>query len=299
MSKEHTSGSKGASFLNFDCGNCGKYALAQDTVGVVEDRYKGKLIPCATVSHEISKRQGDGRVMVDVELLETMSSTRLPTPADQMERLLLWMGDKLQAHGNSMDIDLDVIRARFGVLNKEALRQLYNYLHSENFVSDFGSGDVTMLLPGWEKYYELKKGHTDSMLGFMAMNFREETFAVYRNCFVPAAERAGFRLRTVNEDLEPKFIDDQIRVGIMNARFTVADLTYDNSGAYFEAGYAEGQNKPVFYTCEKEWFDNHGAHFDAEHQPITFWSPESHSSAGEQLTAMIRRTFPDIATMGG
>ena len=40
-------------------------------------------------------------------------------------------------------------------------------------------------------------------------------------------------------------------VEIRRARFLLAELTGDNSGVYWEAGYATGLGRPVFYTCQK------------------------------------------------
>ena len=50
-------------------------------------------------------------------------------------------------------------------------------------------------------------------------------------------------------------IDDRLRVEIRTSRFLIADLTHENAGAYWEAGFAEGLGKPVIYTCEKSKFD--------------------------------------------
>jgi nucleoside 2-deoxyribosyltransferase len=40
-------------------------------------------------------------------------------------------------------------------------------------------------------------------------------------------------------------IDKILRVQIRDAAFVLVDLTHDNAGAYWEAGYAEGLGKPV------------------------------------------------------
>ena len=39
---------------------------------------------------------------------------------------------------------------------------------------------------------------------------------------------------------------------VRDAAFVISDLTHDNSGAYWEAGYAEGLGKPVIYICEEK-----------------------------------------------
>ena len=51
-------------------------------------------------------------------------------------------------------------------------------------------------------------------------------------------------------------IDNVMRVQIRDSAFILADLTDDNLGAYWEAGFAEGLGKPVIYLCEAARFDN-------------------------------------------
>ena len=48
----------------------------------------------------------------------------------------------------------------------------------------------------------------------------------------------------------------------------------DNSGAYWEAGFAEGLGRPVIYTCEKRYFDEHKTHIDANHSLTIVWSED-------------------------
>jgi nucleoside 2-deoxyribosyltransferase len=60
-------------------------------------------------------------------------------------------------------------------------------------------------------------------------------------------------------------IDDQIRAALLSARFVLADLTFGSHGAYWEAGFAEGFNIPVIYTCEKKEWQKNKTHFDTNH----------------------------------
>ena len=55
---------------------------------------------------------------------------------------------------------------------------------------------------------------------------------------------------------------DVILKSISKSHFIIADLTYNNNGAYYEAGYAKGQGKEVIHTCSEEWFKTGGVHFD-------------------------------------
>ena len=134
----------------------------------------------------------------------------------------------------------------------------------------------------------------------MAMRFGDPTLtAVLTSCFKPAAERAGFTLRALNEEQPAGLIDNQIRAAIRSARFVVCDLSHDNNGAYFEAGFAEGLGLPVIYTCEQSKFDEHKTHFDTNHMVTIPWHPDKLEDAGSRLTATIRATLPSEARQEG
>src|SRR5207245_2489747 len=87
-------------------------------------------------------------------------------------------------------------------------------------------------------------------------------------------------------------IDNRMRVDIRTAKFLVCDLTDENRGAYWEAGFAEGTGKPVFYTCEGKKFDSVRPHFDTEHLFTVKWDLADPTSAAEELKAAIRNEFP-------
>jgi len=86
-------------------------------------------------------------------------------------------------------------------------------------------------------------------------------------------------------------------VRIQSSDFLIADLTHDNSGAYWEAGYAEGLGKPVIYTCESVKFKNHKTHFDTNHLATVPCDKDAPEEAGKGLKATICATLPEAAIM--
>jgi nucleoside 2-deoxyribosyltransferase len=100
-------------------------------------------------------------------------------------------------------------------------------------------------------------------------------------------------------DQQPKagLIDNHLRVEIQKSRFLVADLTYNNNGAYWEGGYAEGLGKPIFYSYEKSFFRGKPSHFDANHSYTVLWDFENLAQAAAELKDAIRATLPDEAKM--
>ena len=115
--------------------------------------------------------------------------------------------------------------------------------------------------------------------------------------FKQAVADTGFELYRLDEKPQAGLIDDRLRVEIRNSRFLISDLTHDNSGAYWEAGYAEGLGKPVIYTCKKEKFDKDKSHFDTNHHLTVKWDTDNIEDAVKSLKATIRATLPDEAKL--
>jgi nucleoside 2-deoxyribosyltransferase len=110
-------------------------------------------------------------------------------------------------------------------------------------------------------------------------------------------KQAGFDLFRLDEAPKAGLIDDNMRVSIRTSDFVISDLSDDNPGAYWEAGYAEGLGKPVIYTCEKEKFEKEKPHFDTNHHLTIIWDKKNSQEAGEKLKATIRATLPHLAKM--
>jgi hypothetical protein len=129
---------------------------------------------------------------------------------------------------------------------------------------DGADGASAMLsFDGWRRFEELRRGQSRGKSAFMAMSFHNVILdKIFRDNFKPAAHRAGFKLMRLDEEPRAGLIDDRLRVEIRRSRFLVADLSGENPGPYWEAGYAEGLGKPVIYSCDSRGWENQGTHFD-------------------------------------
>lgn len=110
----------------------------------------------------------------------------------------------------------------------------------------------------------------------------------------PAIRRElNFELVDLRDVAQAGVIDDIMRVTIRDSTFIIADLTHDNKGAYWEAGYAEGLGKPVIYICEKEKFHDKdkGIHFDVNHCTTVPWSTDKPHEFCAELIATLRRSL--------
>jgi hypothetical protein len=240
---------------------------------------------------------------VPKELIEEiLSNSQLPSPAEQVENLLLWLGENLRFFGDQTRILPQTHTAVIGAASLDNFFVVAQELINRGlFKGSAVSGPSfigTLTLEGWQTYEELKRGRIASRKGFMAMSYdNEELDNVFHECFKPAVTAAGFNLQRLDEAPPAGLIDNRLRVEIRTSRFLVADLTGDNLGAYWEAGYAEGLGKPVIYTCEKNYFDGHKTHFDTNHHHTVVWDPDKLDDAAAAVTATIRATLPSEAVM--
>ena len=118
---------------------------------------------------------------------------------------------------------------------------------------------------------------TNSSQSFVAMWFHESMTEAFENGMEPAILEAGYVPLRIDQKEHINKIDDEIIAEIRRSRFLVADFTHGEDGArggvYFEAGFAQGLDIPVIFTCRKDAVAT--LHFDTNHYNHIVWeSPE-------------------------
>jgi hypothetical protein len=288
----------------YSCSNCGRFELDLQGQSLVSRISSNNPEQLPLLSYAIRRmNHGTDFPSVSAELIEEiLSNSHLPSPAEQVENLLLWLGENLRFFGEWIRIIPQMHTAVIGAASREnfsiVVQELIERALFKGSAASGPSFSGTLTLEGWQTYEELKRGRSASRKGFMAMSYRNEDLdTVFRDCFKPAVAAAGFDLRRLDEAPSAGLIDNRLRVEIRTSRFLVADLTGDNLGAYWEAGYAEGLGKPVIYTCEKSYFNEHKTHFDTNHHHTVVWDPDKLDDAAAALTVTIRATLPSEAIM--
>jgi hypothetical protein len=286
------------------CAACGTYDLILQVIG----RIRPEQLP--RLSYKIRKMQGSAiPPMIDLELAEKLVADPLPSVREQADNFLLWAGRELRNSNPVGYFSLyppdgeALLTATIGAFDGQSAWVIVSqYLVGEELVhfrNDSGNKPEVRITPkGWDRYEALRRSVIESHLAFMAMPFNNATLdRVFKECFKPAVAATGFELRLVIDQQKAGVIDDQMRVAIRRARFTIAELTLGNNGAYWEAGFAEGLNRPVIYTCERSYFDNPETkpHFDINHCSTIIWKEGELDRAAEELKARIRATLPDEA----
>lgn len=287
--------------LAIECKNCGKYAITFQAELALRGYLSSHARPL--LRHVIRRMQrANSSPKITSHLLETIfSNERLPTPLEQSNYLTLWLGDNTVDPGALQSIDLDAIAAVIGAQSQSGVLYIARDLERLGLVDREASANSErwrLSLDGWRHYDQLKRGHTDSLKAFMAMQFNDPQLDdVFAKIFVPAVKETAFDLVRLTDQPRAGLIDDRLRTEIMTARFVISDLTHENAGAYWEAGFAEGLGKPVIYTCRADKFEEQSSHFDTNHHLKVMWDPANLGKAAEELKATIRATLVGEAKM--
>lgn len=129
---------------------------------------------------------------------------------------------------------------------------------------------------GWARIGELAGG-ADRLRNpaFVAMWFggaerREEMTNLYKKVIEPAINNAGYLAQRSDDPEHNDPIMDRIIEDIRRAPFVVADMSENNNGVYYEAGFARGRDVEVIY-CVKE---GQKVHFDVTGVNHVRWKNE-------------------------
>lgn len=297
--------------LQVQCESCGKYNITD----VAQNYFTNNEIPNKAIilSYWIRKNQvNESFPTIDlVKMKYIIQNHFFPKPKEVADNLLLWMGSNLNKPNDETNIPLRVLKPFIGSVDEEGVKYVADHLMEQNYVrhrgfaySSINGGQrnppedmlkATMTFKGWDRYYELQHSNKDSRLAFMAMKFKEEPLnTIYETVIKQAVSQTGFDIRKLDEEPKAGLIDDKLRVEIRRSKFLIADLTHDNNGAYWEAGFAEGLGMPVIYICEEEKFNSSKSHFDTNHHLTVTWKNDESglTKFSEDLKATIRATLP-------
>jgi hypothetical protein len=243
------------------------------------------------------------RVIRDDELPTFWREGRLPSPLEQADNLILWIGDNQTTPSAWFNATPSALAAMIGIQvsadgnDSGGWSWPHSQLEGKNLyrlhpTPPGGTIGVMLEMAGWEKYEALKKQRVESRTAFMALKFGQtDVTRMIDECVRPALDRTDFKLRILTDPLSAGLIDDKIRAGLLAARFVISDLSYASPGAYWEAGFGEGRGIPVIYTCEKAEWKKNKTHFDTNHMATIIWDSSDLNKAEDALVAMIRATL--------
>jgi hypothetical protein len=153
------------------------------------------------MSHTIRRMQRDDGTVITIvpdEVESYWKRGRLPTPMEQADELILWIGDNQLDYTTGVEKHPLYIDAWLGsALSSRGKADGLDWLVSEidrsnstplfNHIIDSGRAWFLLTMAGWEKYAALKQSKADSRIAFMAMKFGDsELEKVVDGSFRPA-----------------------------------------------------------------------------------------------------------------
>lgn len=302
-----------------ECGICGIYKmrdkLHDHLMDLQYDSSHWDLSPLqrAALSHSIRKRSDESSkpesepLEITSEVLDSFrSNVSLPNRAEQAMNIIQFIGDEVSRSGGEAVKQLPVgFHAIIGARDRDAAIRLTKELVKHQRLTANLSGaagidpatgrpfssvsDIDLSLDEWNQYEAKKREGFDENYGFLAMKFDDPDLDLFVKKVVKPAvkEKIGYDLVDMRDRKKAGILDEIMRGRIRDAKFVIVDLTHDNSGAYWEAGYAEGLDKPVIYICEKEKFERCGTHFNTNHCATVLWSRDDDEGFRQELTEII------------
>jgi hypothetical protein len=290
----------------FDCDVCGKFAVSGTAIDDYLDNQMMKLtkVKRAALSHQIKSNAKLGhkpRMLTTYDLqLAVDNPASLPSPAQQAANIIRFIGGHVTDEGAAIESIPPDFGAIIGSPSREFAFDILSELKKLGFVtamfpSDlnaFHAQEVTLTLAGWDKYESEKHGELSGNYGFLALKTGDPFLdPLVKNHIKPSIEAIGFKLVDYRDIAQAGIIDNILRVQIRDAAFVLVDLTHENAGAYWEAGYAEGLGKPVLYICEKNKFEEKKTHFDTNHCTTVQWDIDQVDDFLANLIATLKRSL--------
>jgi hypothetical protein len=121
----------------------------------------------------------------------------------------------------------------------------------------------------------------------VALNLDKDSDTVWTQGFASALTTAGLTPAKVDSKEAANKITDEVLVELRRATCVGADLTGQNAGAYFQAAFALGLGKPVFWTCEAGEATEKKLLIDSRQHVITPWTREKLPEFARRLAARI------------
>jgi hypothetical protein len=291
------------------CAVCGQHLISNTALGTL--RRNMTTIERARLAFGLSKVPPSQ--LVGSSFLEQLGeSSKLPGAMECIDNLVIHFAETVPI-GGILDKGANALQAAIGATDAAAALWVVQEAINAGLLSTNSSFHIEdpaarrplrLTAAGWARHAELMRDGVGSRHAFMAMDFKQADIAELLDKHLkPNVERRiNFELRTTNHAQKTAgLIDSRMRVELRTSRFVVCDLTHNNRGAYWEAGFAEGIGRPVFYLCRQDVLESKDPeirpHFDIAHQAIVKWDLANPGPAVDELVAMIRATLPSEARM--
>jgi len=309
---------RGINYFEVTCPRCGIFRVDGNTADLINEHYRelrddkikynNKIVLSHLVAKSLEASKANFFNLTKEFFEENKNNVELPNPAEQADNLIMYIGTHARFHTDQVQVSPLKLTAIIGAYKEKSITLITNELQKQELIDCYGKGNkdnaseidymLSLTFKGWQRYEELKKVRIDSKQVFMAMQFSNtELNDLFNNHLVKAVKQTGLDLRKLTDIPKDGIIDNHLRVEIRKSCLLIADLSDDNHGAYWEAGYAEGLGKPVIYLCEETKFKKESTHFDTSHLQTIPWKTGNEEECVKKLKDLIRVVLPDKAKM--
>lgn len=284
----------GRDITRVSCNYCGNYTIS-NTLDACEDyldngqRWK---LRCAT---RIRHNQGESVYLDTGNYLEYIENTFFPkNPIELVDELLKYLYHKNSDIGGVTTYNATIDFPSIPVKSANQFHKITQYAGELGYIKFPANQQMEITLDGWSRLDEVKRTGIDSNKAFVAMWFDDSLAEVWENGLKICITECGYDPIRIDQTNYNEGVCDEIIAQIRNARFIVADLTGNNQGVYYEAGFAHGLGKPVIFTCKKSYFEDPKVHFDVRHYNFVLWE-----NAEELKTRLMNRINATIVKGSG
>jgi nucleoside 2-deoxyribosyltransferase len=287
-----------------NCTSCGLYKITSSLLAsfAAEGKILNRL-QRASLSHVVRQQSDHANTVKlhDSDFDYFKKIPALPSPPQQAKNAIRVIGNHERETGEHLNDLPNGFFAQIGALSRARAVELCKELLVAKLIRVKNERETfetnrfercALTFSGWEQYEAERLGKLAGDYGFIAMKFGDAVLDSFLSDAIrPAVESLSFKLVDMRDVAQAGIIDNIMRVTIRDSAFVLVDLTHDNAGAYWEAGYAEGIGKPVIYLCEKAKFDTKSTHFDTNHLTTVPWEAANGSDFSDRLVATLRNTL--------
>ena len=289
--------------FEIDCPNCSKFMVTSDLMQFFNFKELGDK---KYLLSGLIREKNEFGLKLNIIEYDTINNyfndSFIPKSFFQkVDKVLLYLYRKTPFFGATIEINEKTPYSIGYAHNSLEFSKIIDVLIEQRLLEKMVAGGnikvVGLNANGIKRAEELTETNIHSNTVFVAMGFKTDLLEAHQKAVIPACKECGFDATIVSDIAHNNDINDQIISSIKSSKFVIVDLTYNNQGAYFEAGFAQGYGLEVIRSCKKKWFDEkdeHGhdknhLHFDVNHYNFILW--ESAEDFKEQLIYRIKATI--------
>ncbi len=287
------------------CFRCGEFSVSTTYFEYITPKLTDDQ--SAIFSSWIYNNQG---THIDKELGEQLKNKRPASVGERAENLLVYisrnittkLGEEFSRTDLKYCLELPISAEENKILGED-YNEIVKYSHMLSVSESRHYGDLYVLINnylceykeyldnpkdnyritalGWDHVYSIQSSPSSDKC-FIAMEYdKEKKITGFFESLIGSIENdTGYQVVIMKDHSHSNIIEDEMKKEILGSKFVIADLTNNNRGAYYEAGYAHGLGKPVIFTINKTYLDEvkndlkkkeQAIHFDTNHYPYKTW----------------------------